>query len=203
MVKCFSVGVAVCYNIINSPDHLWAILRLHVRLGEIWTYCTTRLLWGHLPAFFCWLVRVCARNWGRICHPKQSHGAIRNNIDPVASGPSLATFTFPVTQFVFPAKFCTNVVFNFVLGVTIVPWEFENKTYAKFCGVEKLLYGERESSHCLFFTFLPPFRLPAVQALILFNIDCCLNFFQRFSKCLRTRKSRWLNTKRCWRKQER
>ena len=112
MVKCFSIGVPVCYNILNSPDHLWAILRLHVRLGEIWSYCTTRLLWGHLPAFFCWLVRVCARNWVRICHPKQSHGAIRNNIDPVASGPSLATFTFPVTQFVFPAKFC----FQFCLG---------------------------------------------------------------------------------------
>ena len=41
-------------------------------------------------------------------------------------------------QFVFPTKFCINIVFNFLWGLTVA-----NKTYAKFCGEDKLHHGER------------------------------------------------------------
>ena len=47
-------------------------------------------------------------------------------------------FHFPIMQFVFHTKFCINIVFNFLWGLTVA-----NKTYAKFCGEDKLHHGER------------------------------------------------------------
>ena len=41
----------------------------------------------------------------------------------------------------FPLKILRENYFSFLLGVTIVPWKTENKTYPKFSGETKLHYG--------------------------------------------------------------
>lgn len=56
-----------------------------------------------------------------------------------------STFTVPIIQFDFPTNCCRNIDFNFLLGVIIVPLNFENKTWAKFYGEDKLHRGEAES----------------------------------------------------------
>ena len=40
-----------------------------------------------------------------------------------------------------PLKFCITLVFLFLLGITAVPREIENKAYAKFCWADKVNYG--------------------------------------------------------------
>ena len=56
-----------------------------------------------------------------------------------------STFTVSIIQFDFPTNCCRNIDFNFLLGVIIVPLNFENKTWAKFYGEDKLHRGEAES----------------------------------------------------------
>ena len=56
-----------------------------------------------------------------------------------------STFTVPIIQFDFPTNCCRNIDFNFLLGVIIVPLNFENKTWAKFYGEDKLHRGAAES----------------------------------------------------------
>ena len=41
-----------------------------------------------------------------------------------------------------PRKFCLTFVFSFLLGITAVPREIENKAYAKFWGANKVHYVE-------------------------------------------------------------
>ena len=48
----------------------------------------------------------------------------------------------------FPIKILHKDCFQFLLGPIIVPWENEKKTYAKFCGINKLHFGVRESRRC-------------------------------------------------------
>ena len=43
-----------------------------------------------------------------------------------------ATLTFPIMHHICPPKFC--ICFSFLLGITAVPREIENKPYAKFGG---------------------------------------------------------------------
>lgn len=45
----------------------------------------------------------------------------------------------------FPIKILLKDCLRFLLGPIIVPWENEKKTYAKFCGKNKLHFGVRES----------------------------------------------------------
>ena len=52
-----------------------------------------------------------------------------------------STFMVPIIQFDFPTNCRRNIDFNFLLGVIIVPLNFENKTWAKFYGEDKLHRG--------------------------------------------------------------
>ena len=55
---------------------------------------------------------------------------------------SNATFTFSIMHLICPPKFFLTFVFSFLLGITAVPREIENKAYAKFWGANKVHYVE-------------------------------------------------------------
>ena len=53
----------------------------------------------------------------------------------------ICDFHVPFNTICFPLKILRENYFSFLLGVTIVPWKTENKTYPKFSGETKLHYG--------------------------------------------------------------
>ena len=57
----------------------WAIPRLHV-----WGSVDVLSNWIVGARFFSFLFEIWAGNWVKICPPKQSHSAIRHNVDPVS-----------------------------------------------------------------------------------------------------------------------
>ena len=75
------------------------------------------------------------------CEGGKIHVFSRKMDDPDPKSP-YATFTFPIIHLICPPKFCLTFVFSFLLGITAVPREIENKAYAKFWGANKVHYVE-------------------------------------------------------------
>ena len=143
--KKISIGVPVCYNILNIADHLWVILRLHVGLGEILWNCTTRLFWGHLPALLLLAITSLRKKLGQNSSPKTVPWFNSKQHRPSLKRSFTCGFHVPHNAICFSLKILSKHCLQFFLGSNNRPLRIRKQKHKILWG-RQIISGRRRKS---------------------------------------------------------